>query len=1467
VTDQKTLDLIIRAQLKGGKDITSISKSIEELGQAIERQSAAAKRGESSFDELKASLEALKQAQDALTSQGRLIDAFRRSADSIERAKSRVDDTRAALDKYVTKLADVETKTDAQVRKQEKLEASYERSQKTLISQQETYDRIGTSLRELGIDTANLAQVQDRVQRTAADLGVAINKGQQAISTYAEDVRKGREATAALAKQQREAVASADAFAAAEQRASKATAARAQALADFEDRQVSRRGDAAASQRADQEAQQALQRQQQLAELRRDIEERSTTQRRDDGLRKLGQDAEEAARQYTTLARASNNLRPRIVSLREAINGILDPAAQARTTLAGVEGQVSELVTTINGSDASFRDLADQFRKLEAAQRAIGAQSNLIDDFRKQQQAVQAAGAEVVKYRAEVRRYAAAVAQGGDAGEQFTRPLAEAQARLKSASVALGQQATALRASRDALKAAGIDTRNLADAQERLTRAARQSTEAVKRLGDAAKKAGDGGNSAAKGFALFRDEGRTTLSLVQRIRGELLALTAAYVGLQGVLSLAQGSLQASVQAEGLTNTLAFALGGDGAQVVQQIEYLRKEADRLGISFEQASSAYAKFAAAAVKSGAPIQESQFIFESFSEVARVINLTPDQLNGLFNALGQSFSKGKIQAEELRQQIGERLPGAFAFAQEALADVFPNLDKALEQGLVGAENILVIAESIRRAAANQLPNAIKSLDAEQQRFNNSVLFFKKEIADSGFADAYINLLKELTTLLRSEDGEQFAKAISGAFEGVVNAVRFVIRNFNEFQSILFAVAGILAVNLFGTLVTGLLTTAAAAKGAALALTAVQKTVLVLGAAVAGVAIGSYLRKEFLEVELAGIALVRGLLSAWVQIRSGALDLFFDLPRLASNAFVQLLNAFTDKFVRPFLAVTRSLASALGLETAVKGLDQILGNLRLGVQDEVSSRVAQIRKEAEKDLAVIRMTTDDMADEAIARRQPAAARPTPTTTPSPGKRTNNANTELSETAINARQRKIEALDTALNALDAKINRAETQTLQSQLDAVDLDAKRIQKQIDEIRSFNPKAAGEAQARFDRLAEEQRAAVIKKFNGQIEADRLALLARIEQAEVAAGRKDKTSLDARLEAIRTEYAKLYRDIEAQRAVLQGNGISDEGLQADLERAQAAQRAREEAEKTAFARDELARREKEINELLKTREQTLRTTEALVAAGILTRQEADQQSLAVIAQTQPAINALATEGERFAVSMKGALNPVALAEFIAQLNLARASGGALAFELDRTGNIIRNGIGRGIDSTLNTLADSLVDVAQGTKDWGDAFDAVGKSILQSLAGVLREIALAIIRQQILVGLRAATGGSALIPVAHSGMVVGQGSDRTRNVSTAWFANAPRYHTGGVVGLAPDEYPAILQRNEEVLSTSDPRNVMNGGGLQRAGGESKPQRFILVDDRARLAEALAGSEGEEVTMLHLRKNVPTIRQLLKG
>jgi hypothetical protein len=115
-----------------------------------------------------------------------------------------------------------------------------------------------------------------------------------------------------------------------------------------------------------------------------------------------------------------------------------------------------------------------------------------------------------------------------------------------------------------------------------------------------------------------------------------------------------------------------------------------------------------------------------------------------------------------------------------------------------------------------------------------------------------------------------------------------------------------------------------------------------------------------------------------------------------------------------------------------------------------------------------------------------------------------------------------------------------------------------------------------------------------------------------------------------------------------------------------------------------------------------------------------------------------------------------------------------------------------------------------------------------------------------------------------VAHEGGVVGNDNFPTRRVPAHWFASAPRYHTGTVVGLAPNERAAILQTGEEVLTADNPRHAKNW-----VGGGAAPDiniRNVLVADPNLVPSHMGSAKGERVIMNVLTKNAATVRQLVR-
>lgn len=163
--------------------------------------------------------------------------------------------------------------------------------------------------------------------------------------------------------------------------------------------------------------------------------------------------------------------------------------------------------------------------------------------------------------------------------------------------------------------------------------------------------------------------------------------------------------------------------------------------------------------------------------------------------------------------------------------------------------------------------------------------------------------------------------------------------------------------------------------------------------------------------------------------------------------------------------------------------------------------------------------------------------------------------------------------------------------------------------------------------------------------------------------------------------------------------------------------------------------------------------------------------------------------------------------------------------------------------------------------------DPFDRGLKGMLASFVSTLHRMVSELLSQQILkqffTSMSGVGGGLGDVfkalsaGINHTGGMAGSGP--RRQVSPLLFAGAPRYHGGGIVGLAPTEVPAILQRGEEVLPRTDPRHAAN------AGGQKMGLNVTLVDNRDSLGKYLSSSEGNQTLVAQIQRNASTIKRVL--
>jgi hypothetical protein len=297
------------------------------------------------------------------------------------------------------------------------------------------------------------------------------------------------------------------------------------------------------------------------------------------------------------------------------------------------------------------------------------------------------------------------------------------------------------------------------------------------------------------------------------------------------------------------------------------------------------------------------------------------------------------------------------------------------------------------------------------------------------------------------------------------------------------------------------------------------------------------------------------------------------------------------------------------------------------------------------------------------------------------------------------------------------------------------------------------------------------------------------------------------------------------------------------------------AREQAFKAYQAQLQTIQQEAEKAQLAKLQSQfssitgTLNSGSGLLSsqadAGLIPHTQAEEQLQALRAKSLAQLQQLRLATEAYLKTMAPSdPNAAAALQFLQEID------GSIA-QVQAQQNQLKANIK---DQAVQSLTGFFTDLATGAKSFKDAFLDMVRSFVAGIAQMIaQKLALKAVDE-----LFSAFGW-------HAGGVVGQGATFVRSgMNPMLFGAAPRYHSGGIAGLAPGEVPAILQRGEEVLSKNNPRNVMNGGG---AGGRTIVKTPIVAIGDAAIADALSSAAGTQAILTIVRSNWGGLSQGVDG
>lgn len=391
---------------------------------------------------------------------------------------------------------------------------------------------------------------------------------------------------------------------------------------------------------------------------------------------------------------------------------------------------------------------------------------------------------------------------------------------IKSLNAQLDKQSASYKAAKEAAQQAGVNTRELADAQDRLSRtlAVTQSAansykstlestrQAATNVANASRQAGDlmhnafavvGVRSAAAieaemeqvRQALLRIASQSNITGAELKRAmsagnvKMGALQAELDGVNGSVGkttslagmaggalkqlalvysgveLAQKFVQANMELENNVRALK-AVTGSSASAARELSFIRQQANYLGVSVNDLTKTYIGFLAASKGTSLEGERSQQVFLAVSNALGKIGASSYQTERAFTALTQMVSKGVVSMEEMRQQLSESLPGAFNAAANGMRVTTGELMKMIESGTLLTTDFLPAMSRGLDETFGKGAEKIQGLQQSWERFKQSLVDLSTGAsgsAASGFMSKLLDSATELTNRLATlSDGQ---------------------------------------------------------------------------------------------------------------------------------------------------------------------------------------------------------------------------------------------------------------------------------------------------------------------------------------------------------------------------------------------------------------------------------------------------------------------------------------------------------------------------------------------------------------------------------------------------------------------------------------------------------------------------------------------------------------------------------------
>lgn len=445
----------------------------------------------------------------------------------------------------------------------------------------------------------------------------------------------------------------------------------------------------------------------------------------------------------------------------------------------------------------------------------------------------------------------------------------------------------------------------------------------------------------------------------------VMAGISVYALTQAVMASGAALFESQIKLDKFNALMRAGLGAGAQQAAEHLDYVRSTAYRLGLDLNSTAMGYAKLTAAARGTELEGKNTRLVFEGVSTATAAMAMTAAETDGVLLALTQMLSKGRVSAEELTGQLGERMPGALNIASRAMGVSTQELYKMMEQGKLMASDFLPkFAIQLKKELGGAAAEASGNAQASLNRFYGALEKLKQSIVGSGLGKnmtAQIGLAANSMSSLADhidvatsalKTGAEIAGVYLLIFKGAPIAIgatsaalTAVVAQVRMAQ--LAMAIGLPASQLFWSAMNGGAAGFVASSAASVA--AIGALKLAMGglfAAFVGWEIGSWLRDNFVEARVAGLAFVSVMLKGWEYLKYGANVAWEGIKAGFRGAFSAIGGFYADLYSK-----IASGLKTIGAEGAGSSLQGFADNIRTASRNTGDFSAAQARLKTQLD------------------------------------------------------------------------------------------------------------------------------------------------------------------------------------------------------------------------------------------------------------------------------------------------------------------------------------------------------------------------------------------------------------------------------------------------------------------------------------------------------------------------------------